>query len=200
MRRLALYSSSRRPSAAQAPETAAAPATAPEAADAAAPAGKRRRLALSPSSPWLLWSAIVLLAGALGTTVWMRPLPHKLTQKEFNAAVLKTMETQVMPSEYERAYEHIRPSVVRVVSYVRKSRLRDDEVQPRGRHAAHPKPLGPAPADATGDNDEVDVDCGGHCPGCRHGQICHHDGDCASNKCTGISCSDPFSCSPGTCG
>lgn len=159
MRRLALYSSSRRPGAVQAPDSAAASAAPAQAADAAAPAPaartRRRRLALSPSSPWLLWAAIVLLAGALTTSVLMRPVPHKLTQKEFNAAVLKTMETQVMPSEYQRAYEHIRPSVVRVVSYVRKSRLRDEDAPPKGRRATHPKPLGPA-TEVSGDNDEVE--------------------------------------------
>jgi S1-C subfamily serine protease len=157
MRRLALYSSSRRrPPAEAAPETAADPATAAPPADAATPAARRRRFALSPSSPWLLWSAIVVLAGALATTVLTQKAPHKLTQKEFNAAVLKTMETQVMPSEYQRAYEHIRPSVVRVVSYVRKSRLRDDDVKPQGRRATHPKPLGPAATDLTGPDDEIE--------------------------------------------
>lgn len=157
MRRLALYSSSRRrPPADAVPETAADPAAAPPAAEAAAPARKGRRIFPSPSSPWLLWAAIVLLAGALATSVVTRPVPHKLTQKEFNAAVLKTMETQVMPSEYQRAYEHIRPSVVRVVSYVRKSRLRDDDDKPAGKHGAHPKPLGPASADLTGPDDEIE--------------------------------------------
>jgi S1-C subfamily serine protease len=157
MRRLALYSSSRRPPTGDAPpETTAQAAVPPQAADAAAPARKRRLLAFSASSPWLLWSAIVVLAGALATSVLTRPLPHKLTQKEFNAAVLKTMETQVMPSQYQRAYEHIRPSVVRVVSYVRKSRLRDDDVKPVGKHGARPKPLGPATTDLSGPDDEIE--------------------------------------------
>ena len=52
--------------------------------------------------------------------------------------------------------------------------------------------------DGARDNDEVDVDCGGHCPRCRRGQLCHSDGDCASNKCANVSCPDPFSCT-GTC-
>jgi S1-C subfamily serine protease len=58
---------------------------------------------------------------------------------------MKTMETHVMPSEYARAYDNVRPSVVRVLSYVKKSRLK--EYQEAARSAAgkaSPKPLGPA--------------------------------------------------------
>jgi S1-C subfamily serine protease len=61
----------------------------------------------------------------------------------------------VMPSEYARAYDHIRPSVVRVVSYIKKSRLKEEEQKLISR-SARPKPLGPAQADVTGDNDEVE--------------------------------------------
>jgi S1-C subfamily serine protease len=68
---------------------------------------------------------------------------------------MKTMETQVMPSEYARAYENVRPAVVRVVSYVKKSRLKEAEAKLASR-TAKPKPLGPAEADVTGDNDEIE--------------------------------------------
>ena len=160
MRRPALYSSSRpgRPAA-----TGSGPAAAPSAASSDAPSSapsteapaRRRRLALSASSPWLLWSAILVLAAALATSLAVQPTPHKLTQKEFDAAVLKTMETQVMPSEYQRAYENIRPSVVRVVSYVHRSRLRDEDARLHAR-TQKPKPLGPARTDETGGDDEVE--------------------------------------------
>ena len=85
----------------------------------------------------------------------LRPFQPRLTQEHINAAVLKTMETQVMPSEYARAYDRIRPSVVRVVSYIKKSRLKEEE-QKLASKSARPKPLGPAQADVTGDNDEVE--------------------------------------------
>ena len=49
-----------------------------------------------------------------------------------------------MPSEYARAYDNIRPSVVRVMSYVKKSRLKEDAAQPAASGGAKPKPLGPA--------------------------------------------------------
>ena len=39
-----------------------------------------------------------------------------------------------MPSEYAKAYENIEPSVVRVISYVKKSRLKEDK-ECRGRKA-----------------------------------------------------------------
>jgi S1-C subfamily serine protease len=156
MRRPALYSSSR-----PARATAATPEAQPAAPDhaatgaAAAAAPRRRRFALSPSSPGLLWTAILVLGIALATSVFLKPQQRRLTQEDINAAVLKTMETQVMPSEYARAYENVRPSVVRVVSYVKKSRLREED-QKLASRSAKPKPLGPAKEDLTGEGDEVE--------------------------------------------
>lgn len=151
MRRTSLYSSSRSgrsgpdgsggstAAAGPAPEGSAAPAT------PAAPAARRRHLSLT--SPVLMWAAILLLAGALAfvLTLGLQTGQRKLTQDDINAAVMKTLETQVMPSEYARAYDNIRPSVVRVVSYVNKSRLKDHKEGSGGSAgAAKPKPLGSA--------------------------------------------------------
>ena len=72
--------------------------------------------------------------------------------------MLKTLETQSIPSEYAKAYDKIRPSVVRVVSYVKKSRLKEESPSlPKG-NGAKPKPLGPATAEAdkAGPDDEVE--------------------------------------------
>ena len=94
-----------------------------------------------------MWAAILLLAGALAyvVSVGMHTTQRKLTQDDINAAVMKTLETQVMPSEYARAYDNIRPSVVRVVSYVNKSRLKDHkEGSGSNAAAAKPKALGSA--------------------------------------------------------
>ncbi len=44
----------------------------------------------------------------------MQPAPQKLTQGDIDAAVLHTLETKPIPSAAARAYEIIRPSVVRV--------------------------------------------------------------------------------------
>jgi S1-C subfamily serine protease len=106
----------------------------------------------------MLWAAIAVLAAllAFSMTAGLHPSQRKLTQEDINAAVLKTMETQVMPSEYARAYENIRPAVVRVVSYVKKSRLKETKDSTRGMNGgtAKPKPLGSAPGDPAVDEDE----------------------------------------------
>jgi S1-C subfamily serine protease len=157
MRRPALYSSSRPGRAAGATPAAADPG--PAAATAAPPRRWRFLPRVSPNSPALLWSAIALLAALLAISValGLRTGQRKLTQDDINAAVLKTMETQVMPSEYARAYENIRPAVVRVVSYVKKSRLKEAEKAaglPKG--GAKPKPQEAVEAAKAGEEDEVE--------------------------------------------
>lgn len=146
MRRPALYSSSR--------TEPVAPAADPQPQVAAVPVRRRRR----PSAQQAQWAAIVVLTVLLALSLFLslRPGQRRLTQEDINAAVLKTLETQVMPSEYARAYENIRPSVVRVVSYVKRSRLKDDPAAKLGKGGAKPKPLGPAPGTddkATGDEE-----------------------------------------------
>ena len=124
MRRQALYSSSSRP-ALQAPEAAApeAPAAAePGAEPAADPAGsgkKRRRLQLS--HPRLLWSVIGVLAAGLVLSIGMhlRPAAHQLTQKDIDNAVMHTLANNVLPSAASKAAEIVRPSVVRVMGFVK---------------------------------------------------------------------------------
>jgi S1-C subfamily serine protease len=44
----------------------------------------------------------------------LTPSPRPLTQKDIDAAVLRTLETKTLPSPAAKAYEVIRPSVVRV--------------------------------------------------------------------------------------
>jgi S1-C subfamily serine protease len=154
MRRPALYSSSRLGR--SGPKDP--PADTPEPAQPQAKAKPRNII----SSPKLLWFAIFLLAVALGfsLSLGLHPRQQKLTQQIINAAVLKTLETQVLPSEYAKAYENIAPSVVRVVSYVKKSRLKEE---PARKHPGSvPKPLGPAPGSdpAKADDDEVEAGVG----------------------------------------
>jgi serine protease DegQ len=172
MRRPALYSSSRTgPTAANrrpGPEAAsssggfpAESAAAQAGAGSAAPAARRRRFA--PTHNQMLWSAIVVLALLLvfSLSLGLKPGQRRLTQEDINAAVLKTMETQVMPSEYARAYENIRPSVVRVVSYVKKSRLKGDEkAQQMAKNHVTPKSLDPAAAEKEDDEIEAGVGTG----------------------------------------
>jgi S1-C subfamily serine protease len=123
MRRPALYSSSR-----QFPPVPAAPALASE------PPARTARLArlrtISPNNPRLLWSAIGLLAALLLLSLGLalRPAPPRLTQKNIDSAVLKTLETVELPSPVAKAYEAIFPSVVQVVGYV-KSKDGKEEVR-----------------------------------------------------------------------
>jgi len=117
MRRPALYSRSSR-----APQTSDAGKTEPVAAGAAAsPAAARwhPRWRVKPSDPRLLWSTIALLAVllALSLSLALRPAGRKLTQDDIDAAVLKTLETTVLPSAATAAYDNIRPSVVRVMGF-----------------------------------------------------------------------------------
>jgi S1-C subfamily serine protease len=44
----------------------------------------------------------------------MKPTPREITQHDIDAAVLHTLQTKPLPSAAARAYEKIRPSVVRV--------------------------------------------------------------------------------------
>src|SRR4051812_43339482 len=134
MRRPALYSSSRSHTPAPDPVAPAAEAIPPK---------KRFDMA----SPRVLWSAILLLSAllALSLTLSLRHGPRAITQEDIDKAVLKTMETQTLPSEYAKAYDNVRPAVVRVVSYIKKSRLKEalEKAHP-GTKTAKPKPLGPA--------------------------------------------------------
>jgi S1-C subfamily serine protease len=159
--RTALYSSSRsaRPAASPPQTTAPASETDQESAAAAQPQpAARRRRGLSLSSPWLLWSAILLLSAllAFSLNLSLHPQQRQITQKDINAAVLKTMETQVLPSEYAKAYENVRPSVVRVVGYVKKSRLKEEMAKAHGTGKAKPKALGPAIDSEPADDEEVE--------------------------------------------
>ncbi len=166
MRKPALYSSSRSMAPAVQEKPVAgrdAPAgTEPEAATAAPEAGARKRRRL-PSSNQLLWTAVVVLAALLAysLSLGLQSGQRRITQQDINAAVLKTLETQQLPSEYAKAYDNIRPSVVRVVSYVKKGRLKEEmhklaKVNPKGK----PKPLGPAEGDQGSADDDEEIESG----------------------------------------
>ncbi len=111
MRRPALYSSSSRPPR----EPADASAQAVPAPPAVAGSSPR----FSFSSPRLIWAALMLMTVLLliSLSLALRPMQRKLTQENINAAVLKTLETTQLPSAVAKAYEVIRPSVVRVTGY-----------------------------------------------------------------------------------
>ena len=85
----------------------------------------------SLSSPRLLWCAIGVLTVLLLSLILslaLRPETPPLTQKRIDSAVLKTLETTVLPSPASAAYDAISPSVVRVMAFG-KSTSRKGEVE-----------------------------------------------------------------------
>jgi len=79
----------------------------------------------------LLWSMVGLLALLLTISLAtsLQPAARQLTQKDINAAVLKTLETTVLPSPAVKAYEAIIPSVVRVVGLDKPTLDKDGDEQ-----------------------------------------------------------------------
>ena len=64
----------------------------------------------------LLWATVMLLAAMLAASLFSTSNPvRKLTQNDITAAVLKTLETTVLPSPAVNAYNTIIPSVVRII-------------------------------------------------------------------------------------
>jgi S1-C subfamily serine protease len=110
MRKSVLYSRSTRVPAQGAPDDP--PASAPVASAQPARSGVTPRLVLAAST------LLALLLLALLVVAW-RPGQRPLTQKDIDAAVLHTLETTPLPSAAAKAFETIRPSVVRVVAYAR---------------------------------------------------------------------------------
>jgi serine protease DegQ len=140
MRRPAFYSRSPR-----APHDAAEPRT-PVAADAAdTPAAAPAAPAATPRRQpgWRSFSLLLALCIGLGTTgvvLWPRQNIHQFTQKDIDAAVLRTLQTATLPSPAAKAAEIIRPSVVRVVGYGPEKKTPEAQTQKRGRNVAKGKP------------------------------------------------------------
>ncbi len=132
MRRPAFYSRSPQPS--QDAEEPVADAT------TAAPLGP------APGARWqpgrksfaaLLVLVVAMAAG--GAALWPRGGQVTLTQKDIDAAVLRTLQTNTLPSPAARAAEVVRPSVVRVVSYGTERATPEAKTEKRGRNMARGK-------------------------------------------------------------
>jgi S1-C subfamily serine protease len=81
----------------------------------------RQRLGGAGRDPRVMWSAWLLVLALLGGVWWQQSArtPKALTQKDIDAAVLRTLTTQNLPSRAARAAEKIRPAVVRVVAFAK---------------------------------------------------------------------------------
>ncbi len=113
MRRVPLYSSSGRPGLPATPAPAPAPATAP-----ATRAHPRRTAALLGAAArhrrTLLLAAALAAAASVALRLAAPHWPAGIAREDIDAAVLRSLQTASLPSPAARAYEIIRPAVVRV--------------------------------------------------------------------------------------
>lgn len=85
-----------------------------------APAAKKRVPGRFSAFGQRFQKPLLVLAGALVATVLLSlqasrvPAPREITQRDIDAAVLKTLETKPLPSRAAQAYEVVKHSVVRV--------------------------------------------------------------------------------------
>lgn len=91
----------------------------PAAVGAPTPAPPRRfkrlrRLASLGERPLLVVLGVLAALAGVMLQRGLYPPPRALTQEDFDAAVLRTLATQPLPSQAAKAWEVIRPSVVRV--------------------------------------------------------------------------------------
>ncbi len=132
MPRRPLYSSVHRPTSAASPQPVRSGPEMP-------PSSQRPRL--QKARVWMLsnslWMAVLLLSLVCAALVWQvtQRSPRVLTQKDIDAAVLQTLQNNVLPSQAAAAYENVRPSIVRVVSFVKKSRLEDMKASKQAKNA-----------------------------------------------------------------
>ncbi len=95
----------------------------------AVPGAWRQRLARAAVDPRLMWGMLAVLLSLLLALLWRQAAqpPRALTQKDIDAAVLRSFTTQNLPSRAARAADKIAPAVVRVVAYARDKRGNDVE-------------------------------------------------------------------------
>ena len=144
MRRPALYSRSpRAPQEAAGagevdePQAPAGPADAAAIPVAATPAPARRRFGWRSA---LVATVLMAATGAGGYYYLPRPASQQLTQKDIDAAVLRSLQTATLPSAAARAADVIRPSVVEVVAFGPEKKTAEAKVEKRGRNLAKGKP------------------------------------------------------------
>ncbi|TAK86175.1 MAG: trypsin-like serine protease [Betaproteobacteria bacterium] len=111
MRKATLYSSSSRSAA-----PAGRPPAPPAAPDPAPPKKKPgwRQFLARHRAPLLFAAGVVITASLVALQATLAPGPRALAQEDIDAAVLRTLESKPLPSRLSKAYEIIRPSVVRV--------------------------------------------------------------------------------------
>ncbi|MDP9916323.1 S1-C subfamily serine protease [Variovorax boronicumulans] len=147
MRRPAFYSRSPRTLPPAAAPAAGSPADAAAVAEADAVQAPPPRARRQPGRRAFALLTVSCIAIAAGGAFWApRQGAKALTQKDIDAAVLRTLQTATLPSPAAKAADIVRPSVVRVVGYGPEKATPEAKTQKRGRNMAKGKPP-EAPAD-----------------------------------------------------
>lgn len=147
MRRPAFYSRSPRTLPPAAAPAAGSPADAAAVAEADVVQAPPPRARWQPGRRAFALLTVSCIAIAAGGAFWApRPGAKALTQKDIDAAVLRTLQTATLPSPAAKAADIVRPSVVRVVGYGPEKATPEAKTQKRGRNMAKGKPP-EAPAD-----------------------------------------------------
>ena len=147
MRRPAFYSRSPRTLPPAAAPAAGSPADAAAVAEADAVQAPPPRARWQPGRRAFALLTVSCIAIAAGGAFWApRQGAKALTQKDIDAAVLRTLQTATLPSPAAKAADIVRPSVVRVVGYGPEKATPEAKTQKRGRNMAKGKPP-EAPAD-----------------------------------------------------
>ena len=110
-------------------------------------AGQSAQIAKASKSFFVLVALCVAVAAG-GGYYWPHQGNGALTQKDIDAAVLRSLQTAILPSPAAKAADIIRTSVVRVVSYGPEKKTPEATTEKRGRKMAR----GKAP-EADGDNE-----------------------------------------------
>ena len=148
MRRPAFYSRSPRTLPPAAEPAAGSPADAAAVADAVQATPPPVRARWQPGRRAFALLTVSCIAIAAGGAYWApRQGAKALTQKDIDAAVLRTLQTNTLPSPAAKAADIVRPSIVRVVGYGPEKATPEATTQKRGRNMANGKPH-EAPLDA----------------------------------------------------
>jgi S1-C subfamily serine protease len=108
VRKATLYSSSSRARPPGKRNTPPAAQPAPASEPAAAPKPPRRKLPRGVLAGLAVAAALILFYSM------MPPAPRAITQEDIDAAVMRTLENNTLPSRMAKAFDVIRPAVVRV--------------------------------------------------------------------------------------
>jgi hypothetical protein len=131
MKRTTLYSSSARSTRPASKPSVAPDREPPAQSESAAPSlphppRRWRRVLKRAEKPLLLGAGALIVLGLVLTHAAMAPKPQQLTQDDIDNAVRHSLEAKPLPSWAAKAYDIVRPAVVKVRDYEAGEDGRDD--------------------------------------------------------------------------